>query len=127
MKICILQSSYENSNAPFASLDPYCEPQSYYKNVQHNHTFDTALISKARAPQQIRDLAREGFDVFINLCDGAFDEDRAGKEVVQLLEFFNQAFTGGVMNFYEPSTTDENDCLLLWCQNTCIHICIQRC
>lgn len=103
MKICILQSSYENSNAPFANLDPYCEPQFYYKNVQHNHTFATALISKARAPQQIRDLAREGFDVFINLCDGAFDEDRAGKEVVQLLEFYNQAFTGADFNFYEPS------------------------
>lgn len=103
MKICILQSSYENSNAPFASLDPYCEPQFYYKNVQHNHTFETALISKAKAAQQIRDLAREGFDVFINLCDGAFDEDRAGKEVVQLLEFYNQAYTGGDINFYEPS------------------------
>jgi hypothetical protein len=32
-------------------------------------------------------LARsKAWDVFINLCDGAWDEDSAGKEVVEALE-----------------------------------------
>jgi D-alanine-D-alanine ligase len=62
------------------------------------------LVKKATAYQQIRDLVkRNEFEVFVNLCDGAFDEDRAGAEVVQILENFNVPFTGGNSGFYEPS------------------------
>jgi len=67
------------------------------------HTFERALIRKATAVQQIRDLVKQGFDVFINLCDGGFDEDRAGIEVVQALERYNVPFTGADSYFYEPS------------------------
>ncbi|KAL6052210.1 SET domain-containing protein-lysine N-methyltransferase, partial [Balamuthia mandrillaris] len=104
MRICVLQSSYEGSNSPFSGVDPYSDPASYFKNVKHDHHFEKVLVKKATAAQQIRDLARDGrFDVFINLCDGAFDEDRAGFEVVQLLERYGLAFTGANSKFYEPS------------------------
>lgn len=47
-------------------------------------------VLPARVPpvlRQVRDLARsKKYDVFVNLCDGAFDEDRAGQEVVDALE-----------------------------------------
>jgi hypothetical protein len=44
-------------------------------------------IGKATAVVQIRELvARNAADVYLNLCDGAWDEDRAGIEVVQALE-----------------------------------------
>jgi len=103
MKICVLQSSYDNSNAPFKDFDPYCDPEYFYPKGQKTHTFESALIGKATASQQIRDLACKGYDVFINLCDGAFDEDRAGMEVTQLLEKYNLPFTGANSGFYEPS------------------------
>ena len=115
MKICILQSSYEDSNSPFSKYDPYCDPSHYYQGIlsvfysppisyfhshvfdwlvnlvlmaglQHEHNFERVLVKKSTAAQQIRELSTKGFDVFINLCDGAFDEDRAGLEVVQFLE-----------------------------------------
>ncbi|QKF94757.1 putative D-alanine-D-alanine ligase [Fadolivirus algeromassiliense] len=107
MKICVLNSSYEKSNSPFATLDPYSNPEFYYEGIKHSHTFHQAYINKATASQQIRDLVKEGFDVFINLCDGAFDEDRAGKEVVELLEFYGQAYTGADLKFYEPSRATQ--------------------
>jgi D-alanine-D-alanine ligase-like ATP-grasp enzyme len=100
MKICILQSSYEGSNSIFKSVDSYCSPAPYSRG---NHIFEAVLIKKATAFQQIRELSKKGFDVFINLCDGAFDEDRAGFEVVQILEYFNLPFTGANSSFYEPS------------------------
>jgi len=103
MKICVLQSSYEFSNAPFKDFDPYCDPGSFFPKDQKKHTFDRALIGKATASQQIRELSLKGYDVFINLCDGAFDEDRAGLEVVQLLERYHLPFTGANAAFYEPS------------------------
>jgi len=103
MKICVLQSSYEASNSPFYQYDQYCDPSYFYQGKEHQHTFEAVLVKKSTASQQIRDLVTRGFDVFINLCDGAFDEDRAGIEVVQLLERYNQAFTGADSSFFEPS------------------------
>jgi D-alanine-D-alanine ligase-like ATP-grasp enzyme len=67
------------------------------------HECESVLIDKAKAVRQIVELSRRGFDVFINLCDGAWDEDRAGIEVVQTLERLGLAFTGATANFYEPS------------------------
>lgn len=69
-----------------------------------DHACAYHLIAKATAVREVRDLVkRGGFDVFINLCDGAWDEDRAGIEVVQTLERLGAAFTGADTRFYEPS------------------------
>jgi D-alanine-D-alanine ligase len=99
LKICTLQSSYEGSNAPFKDFDLYCDPAIHMPE----HDWSKVFVKKATAVQQIRDLAKEGYDLFVNLCDGAFDEDRAGKEVLEALERFNCAYTGADLNFYEPS------------------------
>jgi len=103
MRVCVLQSSYEHSNAPFKDFDPYCDPATFFPKEYQNITFERVLIGKATAAQQVRDLSTKGYDCFINLCDGAFDEDRAGFEVVQLLEKYNLPFTGADSTFYEPS------------------------
>lgn len=42
--------------------------------------FEEVAIEKATAGAQIRDLvASRSFDAFVNLCDGAWDEDRPGE------------------------------------------------
>lgn len=83
----------------FKDVDPYADPARWLKD----HECVQVLIKKATAMQQIRDLAKQNFDVFINLCDGAWDEDRAGLGVVQALERFNLPYTGASQGFYEPS------------------------
>ena len=66
--------------------------------------FERHAINKSTAVSQVRTLVLSGkYDVFFNLCDGAWDEDRPGKEVVQTLEFFKVPFTGASSEFYEPS------------------------
>lgn len=99
MRICVLHPSYEGSAAPFADFDPPADPARHLPQ----HTWVDAWIKKATATAQIRDLAREGFDVFVNLCDGAWEEDRAGIEVVHALEKLGQAFTGANSTFYDPT------------------------
>ena len=99
MRICVLNASYEQSKSDFRGHDPYCDPSRHLPE----HTFERHLIEKATAVRQVRDLAAKGFDAFVNLCDGAWDEDRAGIEVVQALERFGQAFTGAGSGFYEPT------------------------
>ena len=99
MKICILDPSYENSDSPMKDYDPLSDV------IRHleAHECETVYIDKAKGVRQIVELSRRGFDVFINLCDGAWDEDRAGIEIVQTLERLGLAFTGATSNFYEPS------------------------
>lgn len=80
--------------------DCSCDPAPWLPD----HACEYHLVHKATAVRQVRDLVkRGGFDVFINLCDGAWDEDRAGIEVVQTLERLGAAFTGADSASYEPS------------------------
>ncbi|MEW5305757.1 MAG: hypothetical protein WDW36_008276 [Sanguina aurantia] len=101
MRICVLHPSYALSDSEMKELDPDAAPDMYDTLGAYNWTH--VQIHKATATKQVRDLSRQGFDVFFNLCDGAFDEDRAGKEVVEALERYNCAYTGANLPFYEPS------------------------
>jgi hypothetical protein len=82
LKICILQSDYASTNSVFKDVDPYAQPERWLKD----HDCHSAFIKKASAMQQIRDLAKDNYDVYVNLCDGAWDEERAGIAVVQALD-----------------------------------------
>ncbi len=96
MHICILDSSYELSQSVFKDVDIPVDPQRYMAG----HTCEHHFIHKATAVQQVFDLAKQGFDLFVNLCDGEWDEDRAGIEVVQTLEKLGLPFTGADAVFY---------------------------
>src|SRR5271169_72373 len=99
MKIAVLHPSYEGSEAPFRDLDPACDPSVYLPKSEWTHF----QIRKTTAIRQVHEIASQGFDVMINLCDGAWTEDRAGIEVVQALERLNVAFTGAGSAFYDPT------------------------
>ncbi len=99
MRIAILHPSYEGSNEPFSTLDPPCDPSRYLPDCE---CIDFQ-IKKATAVRQVIQIARQEFDVVINICDGAWDQDTAGIEVVQALERLNLAFTGAGSAFYDPS------------------------
>ena len=99
MKIAILHPSYDQSNAPFKDFDPACVPDFYLPG----HDFTNFQIHKTTAVRQVAEIARMKFDVVINLCDGAWEEDRPGIEVVQALERLGVAFTGAGSAFYDPS------------------------
>lgn len=99
MKICVLYDSYEQSRSVLKEVDMPCDPSPYLQD----HHCESVAIHKATAVQQIIALSRKGYDVFVNLCDGAWDEDRPGIEVVQALERLGLAFTGADTKFFEPS------------------------
>jgi D-alanine-D-alanine ligase len=99
MKIAILHPYSADSVAPFKDFDPPCVPNHYLPG----HDYEDFQLRKVSAVRQIAEIARMGFDAAINLCDGAWDEDRPGIEVVQALERFGLAFTGADSSFYDPS------------------------
>lgn len=99
MRICVLTSSYALSSSEFRDVDPLLDPSPWLPEHECVHR----PLHKVSAAATVRDLAREGFDLFINLCDGTVYEDVAGPEVVHELERQRQAFTGASSDFYDPS------------------------
>jgi D-alanine-D-alanine ligase-like ATP-grasp enzyme len=102
MKICVLHSAYDYSDSPFKQYDSPVRIEPHLAG----HDFDVVGLHKATSVGEIQKLARRDYDVFINLCDGGSDEDRAGIEVVQTLEQLNVPFTGPASDFYDPTRED---------------------
>lgn len=98
MRICLLTDQDPDAD-PFPEDDWPCDPRPYLPDAE----WTVVELWKEYAVQQVIHAAREGYDVFFNLCDGAWDEGRVGIEVVEALEWLDVPFTGADSAFYEPS------------------------
>ena len=111
MKVCVLQASGEGSTASYLPYDGRIN----LGLLLPEHEFERIPISKARAVAQVR--AAEA-DNYVNLCDGAWDEDTPGLEVVQALERLKRAFTGADSIFYDPTREVMKRVATYWGVNT---------
>lgn len=98
LKICLL-TDQELDTEPFPDDDWPCDPRPYLPDAD----WTVLTLEKETCVAEIINAAGEGFDLFFNLCDGAWDEGRVGIEVIQTLEAFNLPFTGADSAYFEPS------------------------
>ncbi len=63
---------------------------------------------------QIRQLGLKGYDVFINLCDGPWDDETAGIEALSALEQFGLPFTGARSEFFLTTKEQMKMNALFW-------------
>ncbi len=62
-------------------------PQPGVYDAAGEYEWHYVAMSKANTVAQLIELGISGeYDVFLNLCDGGWDEDRAGMDVVEALE-----------------------------------------
>jgi D-alanine-D-alanine ligase len=99
MRLCTLVASYEQANSPFRDVDPYPVPERWVPE----HDWERCMVEKISAVRTVRDLSRRGFDAFVNLCDGCWEEEQAGIDVVIELSRLGQAYTGPDARFFEPT------------------------
>ncbi len=97
MRICLLTTQDLDAD-PFTDDWP-ADPRPFLPDAE----WELAVIEKETAVKQVIELSRKGFDLFFNLCDGAWDEETPGIEVIQTLERLNLPFTGATSECYEPS------------------------
>ena len=97
MRICLLTD--QDLIGGVGPDDWPCDPRPFLPEAE----WKVAMLEKVTVVQQLIELAQEGFDLFFNLCDGAWDEGRPGIDVVEALERLDQAFTGADSQFFEPS------------------------
>ena len=90
MKVCVL--SDPEWGDPF---DPSCYLQGYEWELHDLH--------RPHVKEELITLAQRGFDIYLNMCDGAADENRPGLDVVLALESLNLPFTGAASHYYEPT------------------------
>ncbi|HOG28067.1 MAG TPA: hypothetical protein PLT35_02200, partial [Vicinamibacterales bacterium] len=97
MKICVLQPSYEGSSCDYRHYDP---PRDLAPLLPE-HEFHHAFLDKISTYAQLKALARQGFDIFVNLCEGYPDSDVPGIDVVIALEQLKLPFTGPPSALYD--------------------------
>lgn len=97
-RICLL-TDQELDADPFPEDDWPCDPRPYIPEAD----WTLMTLEKESCAAELLKAANEGYDVFFNLCDGAWDEGRVGVEVVQTLESLGVPFTGADSGFFEPT------------------------
>ena len=95
MRICVLYSEAD----PEDGEDYGCDPSIYMPE----HSWESHALRRDSSVREVKALAKRGFDLFLNLCDGAKGQDRAGIEVVQALHKLGVAYTGADEAFFEPT------------------------
>jgi D-alanine-D-alanine ligase len=96
MKICILQPDYSGSESDYKNYDPPRDLSSLLPHDDVDHVF----LQKVNTYRRLRDLKRQGYDIFVNLCEGYLDWDVPSVDVVLALEQLNLPFTGPTSRLY---------------------------
>lgn len=90
MKICILQPDYSESHADYKDYDPRRD----LTDLLPGHTVDHVAVHKLTTHRQLKRLATQGYDIFVNLCEGYPDWDVPSIDVIDCLERLGLPFTG---------------------------------
>jgi D-alanine-D-alanine ligase len=98
MRTCVLQPSYRSSACDYQHYDPPRDLSPLLPEYVFHHEF----LHKVSSFGQIRALQRQGFDIYVNLCEGYRDSDEPSIDVIHALEDMNLPFTGPTSALYDP-------------------------
>lgn len=98
MKVCVLQPDYSTTSVDYKNYDPPRNLSSLLKDCQVDHVF----LNKLTTYKQLKKLSAEGYNIFVNLCEGYADWEVPGIDVVYTLETLNLPFTGPSSRIYDP-------------------------
>lgn len=98
MKICVLQPDYSTSDVDYKNYDPARD----LSHLMPEATFDHILLNKLTTYKQLRTLAKNKYDIFVNLCEGYLHWSVPSIDVVYFLEQLNLPFTGPTSLLYDP-------------------------
>lgn len=105
MRICTLITSYESSDSPYRDIDPYPDPSIWLPE----HSWSKAFLTRENVNAKLSELATQGFDLFVNLCDGEPGEDLVGIEAIYQLEQLRLPYTGTDSQFYASTRRNLKD------------------
>jgi len=99
MKVCVLQPDYSTSGVDYQNYDP---PRDLSRLLPGNEVHHISL-NKLTTYKQLRDLSKQKFDVFVNLCEGYLEWEVPSIDVIHTLELLDLPFTGPTSKLYDPT------------------------
>ena len=98
MKICVLQPDYSASSVDYRNYDPTRDLSA----LLPGHTVDHVALNKLTTYRQLKQLSRQGYDIFVNLCEGYLEWDVPSIDVIESLERLGLPYTGPTATLYDP-------------------------
>ncbi|MBL0145960.1 MAG: SET domain-containing protein-lysine N-methyltransferase [Chitinophagaceae bacterium] len=98
MKICVLQPDYSTSNVDYQNYDP---PRDL-SHLMPEANFTHVALNKLTTYKQLKQLSKQNFDIYVNLCEGYLEWEVPSIDVIYTLELLNLPFTGPTSLLYDP-------------------------
>jgi D-alanine-D-alanine ligase len=99
IKVCVLQPDYSTSDVDYKNYDPPRCLSALLPGCEVDHIF----LNKLTVYRQLRELKKNKYDVFVNLCEGYLDWSVPSIDVIHCLELLNLPYTGPNAVLYDPS------------------------
>ena len=90
MKVCVLQPDYSTTGVDYKNYDP---PRDLSALIPE-HEVHNVFLNKLTTYKQLKQLGKEGYDIFVNLCEGYPEWEVPGVDVVFSMEQLDLPFTG---------------------------------
>ena len=97
MKVCVLQPDYSTTGVDYKHYDPPRNLSSLLPEHQVDHVF----LNKLTTYRQLKELSKQGYDIFVNLCEGYPEWEVPGVDVIHSLETLQLPFTGPTSKLYD--------------------------
>jgi hypothetical protein len=87
MKVCVLQPDYSTTNVDYKNYDP---PRELASLLSDDDVVDHVFLNKLTTYRQLKDLSKQGYDIFVNLCEGYLEWEVPSIDVIHSLELLKQ-------------------------------------
>ncbi len=98
LKICVLQPDYSTCDVDYKDYDPPRDLSHLIPSAK----FDHVLLNKLTTYKQLKELKKNNYDIFVNLCEGYLEWEVPSIDVIYFLELLNMPFTGPTSLLYDP-------------------------
>jgi D-alanine-D-alanine ligase-like ATP-grasp enzyme len=98
MKICVLQPDYSTTDVDYKNYDPPRNLSQLLPNDQVDHVF----LNKLTTYRQLKTLSKQGYDIFVNLCEGYLEWEVPSIDVINTMDTLNLPYTGPNAILYDP-------------------------
>jgi D-alanine-D-alanine ligase-like ATP-grasp enzyme len=98
MKVCVLQPDYSTTDVDYKHYDPQRNLSSLLPQHQVHHV----LLNKLTTYKQLKELSLQGYDIFVNLCEGYLEWEVPSIDVINTLDLLNLPYTGPNAVLYDP-------------------------
>lgn len=98
MRVCVLQPDYSTTGVDYKNYDPPRDLSALLPGAEVHNVF----LNKLTTYKQLKELGKQGYDIFVNLCEGYLEWEVPSIDVMYTLELLDLPFTGPTTKLYDP-------------------------